>query len=124
MEVRIPDKLYFKIGEVANLTSLRPSVLRFWETEFEALAPAKSRTGQRLYTQKELELVLELKRLLYVEKLTIEGARKRLKSRGCQKEPAVAESGFCTDDVKTIISDVKDQLQDIRNFLCKHDTNF
>jgi DNA-binding transcriptional MerR regulator len=115
MDARIPDKLYFRIGEVANLASLRPSVLRFWETEFEALAPAKSRTGQRLYTRKELELVLEIRRLLYTEKLTIEGARKRLKSKGCLKNAVAAKSGSCPDEVMTIINDVKEQLKEIRN---------
>ena len=77
----IPDKLYFRIGEVAEITRLRPSVLRFWETEFKGLKPPKSGTGQRLYSRNDLELVLEIKRLLYSEKLTIEGARKRLSSR-------------------------------------------
>jgi DNA-binding transcriptional MerR regulator len=115
MDVRIPDKLYFRIGEVANIASLRPSVLRFWETEFEGLAPAKSRTGQRLYTRKELELVLEIKRLLYAEKLTIEGARKRMKSRRRLQDSGAAESGFCTDDILAIINEVREQLKELRN---------
>ncbi|HEX5772947.1 MAG TPA: MerR family transcriptional regulator, partial [Geomobilimonas sp.] len=70
-----PDKLYYRIGEVAAITSLRPSVLRFWETEFGMLQPRKSRSGQRLYSQDNLVLIQDIKRLLYVEKLTIEGAR-------------------------------------------------
>ena len=115
MDARIPDKLYFKIGEVANITSLRPSVLRFWESEFDALAPAKSRAGQRLYTRKELELVLEIKRLLYAEKLTIEGARKRLGSRIHRSEPDKSESGFLPEAVMSVIIEVRDQLKEIRN---------
>lgn len=78
MEAAIPDKIFYKIGEVADITTLRPSVLRYWESEFAALNPRKSHSGQRLYTREDLELVREIKRLLYAEKLTIEGARKRI----------------------------------------------
>jgi len=119
MDARIPDKLYYKIGEVANITSLRPSVLRFWETEFATLAPAKSRAGQRLYTRKELELVLEIKRLLYAEKLTIEGARKRLRSRVQRSEPDKSEGCLLPEAAIQVISEVKEQLKEIRNSLLK-----
>jgi DNA-binding transcriptional MerR regulator len=78
----IPDKLYFRIGEVARLAGIKPYVLRFWETEFPSLGPKKSGTGHRLYRRKEVELVLEIKRLLYEQRFTIEGARKYLESRG------------------------------------------
>ncbi len=78
MEVQVPDKLYFRIGEVAELTSLKPSILRFWETEFNQLNPVKSPSGQRLYSRKNVELILQIKRLLYSERLTIEGARKKI----------------------------------------------
>lgn len=71
----IPDKLYFRIGEVAQIAGVEPYVLRYWETEFPALAPKKSGTGHRLYRRKEVELVLEVKRLLYEKRFTIEGAR-------------------------------------------------
>ena len=77
----IPDKLYFRIGEVARLAGIKPYVLRFWETEFPALGPKKSGTGHRLYRRKEVQLVLEIKRLLYEKRFTIEGARKFLESR-------------------------------------------
>jgi len=82
-EVReeIPDKLYFRIGEVARLAGIKPYVLRFWETEFHGLGPKKSGTGHRLYRRKDVELVLEIKRLLYDKRFTIEGARKALESR-------------------------------------------
>lgn len=82
MSIALPDKLYYKIGEVAQLAGVRTSVLRFWETEFEFLRPDKSPTGQRLYTKKEVDLILEVKRLLYTEKFTIEGVRKRISPRG------------------------------------------
>ena len=74
-ETTIPDKLYFRIGEVAHLAGVEPYVLRFWETEFPQLAPKKSGSGHRLYRRKEVEMVLEVKRLLYEKRYTIEGAR-------------------------------------------------
>jgi DNA-binding transcriptional MerR regulator len=77
----IPNKLYFRIGEVAKLAGLKPYVLRFWETEFPGLGPKKSGTGHRLYRRKDVELVFEIKRLLYEKRYTIEGARKFLESR-------------------------------------------
>lgn len=72
----IPDKLYFRIGEVARLTGVKQYVLRFWESEFPGLGPKKSGTGHRLYRRKDVEMVLEIKRLLYDKRFTIEGARK------------------------------------------------
>jgi DNA-binding transcriptional MerR regulator len=77
-EVFIPDKMYFRIGEVSELTRTKAYVLRFWETEFPTLRPTKTRSGHRLYRRKDVETVLEIKRLLYQEGFTIEGARKRL----------------------------------------------
>jgi DNA-binding transcriptional MerR regulator len=77
----IPNKLYFRIGEVARLAAIKPYVLRFWETEFAGLGPKKSGTGHRLYRRKDVELVLEIKRLLYEQRFTIEGARKLLENR-------------------------------------------
>lgn len=71
----IPDKLYFRIGEVANLLGVEPYVLRYWESEFPKLAPKKSGTGHRLYRRKDVELLLKIKHLLYERRFTIEGAR-------------------------------------------------
>jgi DNA-binding transcriptional MerR regulator len=84
----IPDKLYFRIGEVARLAGIKPYVLRFWETEFTALDPKKSGTGHRLYRRKDVQLVLEIKRLLYEKRYTIEGARKFLDARPKNGDPA------------------------------------
>lgn len=78
----IPDKLYFRIGEVARLAGIKPYVLRFWETEFPSLGPKKSGTGHRLYRRKDVQLVLEIKQLLHEKRYTIEGARKFLDARG------------------------------------------
>jgi DNA-binding transcriptional MerR regulator len=77
----IPNKLYFRIGDVARLAGIKPYVLRFWESEFPTLGPKKSGTGHRLYRRKDVELVLEIKRLLYEKRYTIEGARKFLETR-------------------------------------------
>src|SRR6266705_1782638 len=78
MSDEIPRKLFYKIGEVCQLTDTQPYVLRFWESEFPKLAPTKSRSGQRLYRRKDIDLVLEIKKLLYEEGFTIAGARKKL----------------------------------------------
>ena len=77
----IPDKLYFRIGEVAKLAGVKQYVLRFWESEFPGLGPKKSGTGHRLYRRKDVEMVLEIKRLLYEKRFTIEGARQWLEDR-------------------------------------------
>src|SRR6266478_9721676 len=74
----IPDKLYFRIGEVSELVGVEPYVLRFWEGEFPAVGPKKSGTGHRMYRRKEVELLLKIKYLLYEKKYTIEGARRYL----------------------------------------------
>src|SRR5215467_2810646 len=74
----IPNKLYFKIGEVSSLLTVEPYVLRFWETEFPKLAPKKTDKGQRMYRRKDVELLLQIKHLLYEKKFTIEGARQYL----------------------------------------------
>jgi DNA-binding transcriptional MerR regulator len=78
--VVVPDKLYFRIGEVSRLCRLPSYVLRFWETEFPQLKPAKSGSGQRMYRRRDVELVLQIKKLLYEEGYTIAGAREKLKS--------------------------------------------
>jgi DNA-binding transcriptional MerR regulator len=79
-EVLIPDKLYFRIGEVANLCRLPAYVLRFWESEFPQLKPVKSSTGQRMYRKRDVESVLRIKQLLYEQGFTIAGARQHLRA--------------------------------------------
>src|SRR5271157_990906 len=76
----IPDKLFFRIGEVSQLVGVEPYVLRYWESEFPGLSPKKSNTGQRMFRRKDVEMLLNIKQLLYDKKFTIEGARKALKS--------------------------------------------
>jgi DNA-binding transcriptional MerR regulator len=81
----IPDKLYFRIGEVARLTGIQPYILRYWESEFPLLQPKKSGTGQRLYRKRDIEIILKIKELLYDLRYTIAGARRRLQE---EMEPA------------------------------------
>jgi DNA-binding transcriptional MerR regulator len=88
----IPDKLYFRIGEVAKLCEVEPYVLRFWESEFPQLKPNKGGTGQRLYRRRDVEMALRVKTLLHNEGYTIAGARQHLKSELRSKEPQVKES--------------------------------
>ena len=79
MKPQISDKLFFKIGEVADLAGVEQHVLRYWEDEINALKPSKNKSGQRLYQQSDVALVLEIKRLLYEEKFTVAGAKNKLK---------------------------------------------
>ena len=85
--VTIPDKLYFRIGDVSQLCGLEAYVLRYWETEFPQLKPNKGGTGQRLYRKRDVEMVLEIKRLLYTEGFTIAGARRLLAERRRPETP-------------------------------------
>src|SRR5512146_1523381 len=73
----LPDKLFYKIGEVGKITGVEPYVLRYWETEFHFLRPRKNKAGQRVYVKKDLEMIMQVKRMLYQERYTIEGVRKR-----------------------------------------------
>ena len=125
----IPDKLYFRIGDVAKLAGIKPYVLRFWETEFPALGPKKSGTGHRLYRRKDVEMVLEIKTLLYEKRFTIEGARKYMETRGKAQPVAAAApkskgktrksraqaSLFDTPDAA--LDTVRKELQDILKLL-------
>lgn len=77
----LPAKLYFRIGEVAKLTGLKQHVLRYWETEFQSIAPKKMGSNHRMYRRRDVELILEIKHLLYEKRFTIEGARKHLEAR-------------------------------------------
>jgi DNA-binding transcriptional MerR regulator len=89
-EILIPEKLYFRIGEVARLCRLPAYVLRFWETEFPQLKPVKSSTGQRMYRRRDVENVVRIKQLLYEEGYTIAGARQHLRDEGKGEKKQVA----------------------------------
>ncbi|HSU61862.1 MAG TPA: MerR family transcriptional regulator [Bryobacteraceae bacterium] len=116
----IPDKLYFRIGEVARLAGIKPYVLRFWESEFAGLGPKKSGTGHRLYRRKDVELVLEIKRLLYEKRFTIEGARKMLESkpkRDAQKLNAQRKQGELFTTPPAFFQDLRRELNEIVEIL-------
>jgi len=104
---QIPDKLFFKIGEVCEIVGVEPYVLRFWETEFPFLAPQKSKSGHRVYKKKDVELVLKVKELLYDRGFTIAGARKQFsKARTVQGPQRDA-----------VLKQVRSELMDILTLL-------
>ena len=110
----IPDKLYFRIGEVSSLVGVEPYVLRYWETEFSGLSPKKSGTGHRLYRRREVELLLRIKHLLYEKRFTIEGARQYLQeeSRATPKKKS-AKSGQRDLFADDPFQGVRQELQEI-----------
>jgi DNA-binding transcriptional MerR regulator len=114
----VPDKLYFRIGEVAKLCKLPAYVLRFWESEFPQLKPVKSSTGQRMYRQRDVENILRIKKLLYEEGFTIAGARQQLKA---EAKPARLQAGlpFPPERRAEKLKKVRQGLQEILTILSK-----
>ena len=113
----VPDeKKLYKIGEVCRIADVQPYVLRYWETEFPALAPNKSGGGQRLYTQREIDVILRIKQLLYTEGFTIAGAKKKLGDEIAARSSQVADevSGLShqvsSDASRKALLDVKREL--------------
>jgi len=116
MAQRLPDKIYFKIGEVSEIVGVEPYVLRYWETEFELLKPSKAPSRHRLYKKKDVELLLEIKRLLYSEGFTIEGARKRLKETK-KEEKTQLKLPLADQTYKSALSKIKKDLPSLRKML-------
>ncbi|WP_321370945.1 MerR family transcriptional regulator [uncultured Desulfuromusa sp.] len=110
--LQIPDKLYFKIGEVAALLQLKTHVLRYWETEFTLLQPIKSRSNQRLYRRKDVETALLIKELLYRQGFTIAGARKKLQSDKQLGLPLVSQQS-----PEDVLTEIKADLIQLRRYL-------
>ena len=111
-------KLYYSISEVSEITELKAYVLRYWETEFSQLKPPKNRAGNRTYRQKDIEVILKIKDLLYQKKYTIDGARNFLK----EKENVVKsanESGLDNEEVRVTLSKIKNELKDILLIISK-----
>ncbi len=106
VEREAPVKLYYRIGEVAEIVGVEPHVLRYWETEFRTIRPQKSRKGQRIYSRRDVEKLLRVKELLYTEGFTIAGARKRLREAVVASEPPVA--------VEPAAPKLRQTLQDLR----------
>ena len=107
----IPDKKYFKIGEVAELVGVEPHVLRFWESEFSRAKPERAGSGQRLYTRTNIELFLEIKNLLYEDMYTIAGAKKKLASKKQQPGPGPAEG------LRDLLLDIGRELNSLKKML-------
>lgn len=114
----IPDKLYFKIGEVAEITGVKPYVLRYWESEFKMVNPSKSRSRQRLYRKSDVELIFKIKELLYEDRYTINGARKKLKDMGYGKV-SQPELQFEKPESKNAIDEIIQELKDLQKLLGK-----
>ena len=106
-QIEIPNKLYFRIGEVSKIVAVPTHVLRFWETEFKKIRPKRTPTGQRLYTQRDIRLLLDIKKLLYDKRFTIEGARQHLSTTD-KKKPVT--------DRKALI-ELRSELKHIRDLL-------
>ena len=111
---QIPDKFYFKIGEVSQILNVKPYVLRFWETEFR-ISPAKNRSQHRVYKRQEVETLLEIKRLLYEERFTIEGARAKLKEMAREKQQLKLQ--LAEDPFRAELRQLKKELSKIRAIL-------
>lgn len=103
----IPDKLYFRIGEVSEIAGVPAHVLRFWESEFSRINPKRTSTGQRLYTRRDVEFILQIKTLLYNRKFTIPGARQFLRASAPE---AVA-------DTRRVLETIRAELQSLRDLL-------
>ena len=120
MKQSIPNKLFFKIGEVAEIAEVEQHVLRYWEEEFDVLKPNKNRSGQRLYQKKDIDQVLEIKQLLYADKFTIAGAKKKLK----QKRPGNGEAQLDFGFDREMLADWKKKAtQDLKSILSILDQN-
>jgi DNA-binding transcriptional MerR regulator len=126
MDRQIPNKLFFKIGEVCEITDTQPYVLRYWESEFSALAPAKNSSGQRIYRRRDIETILRIKQLLYEEGFTIAGAKKRLEAEltGKQDTPSSMAAAVLPEgeedavvDTRGALKEIRDQLRDLLTLL-------
>ena len=117
MTAQIPNKLYFKIGEVAAIVDVKTHVLRYWETEFSAIKPVKSNANQRLYRRKDIEIALLIKDLLYRQGFTISGARKKIQKDGLLK---TMESQSVMDD-KSMLQQLRSDLREIKQNLTEHE---
>ena len=104
----IPDKLYFKVGEVSEITDIPTYVLRFWETEFKRINPKRTPSGQRLYRKNDIELIFKIKHLLYEKKFTIEGAKQHLKT-ATPKQPSPSHPD--------LLIEIRQELEAIRSLL-------
>jgi len=113
----IPNKLYFKIGEVSEITRIQPYVLRYWESEFKTIKPSRTKSKQRIYRKNDVEIILEIKRMLYEEKLTIAGARKKLQELKSKRKNQLQFDFDGKKDHRNILKEIKRELKAIRKML-------
>ncbi|MDA8326611.1 MAG: MerR family transcriptional regulator [Nitrospiraceae bacterium] len=111
---KLPDKLFYKIGEISRITKVEPYVLRYWETEFPFLKPRKNRSGQRVYVRKDLEQIFRIKELLYDHKYTIEGVRLKLESEGLREAKSTEEAALSPGSREYIRNRLREILEQIR----------
>jgi DNA-binding transcriptional MerR regulator len=116
MPPRLPEKIYFKIGEVSEIVGVEPYVLRYWETEFDLLKPSKAPSKHRLYKKRDVELLLEIKRLLYTDGFTIEGARKKLKEAR-KEEKDQLKLPLSEQKYRSALVKLKKDLESLRRLL-------
>jgi DNA-binding transcriptional MerR regulator len=115
MTAKEPVQEFFSIGEVCSITDLKPHVLRYWESQFRFLSPAKNRSGNRVYQRREVELIMLVKHLLYEEKYTIEGARQKIevqRKNGAVK--SVARQALKSETLEGLERDLEDLLNELR----------
>ena len=112
-QVEFPNKLYFRIGEVAKIIGVKPYVLRYWETEFSVLKPGKSPAQHRLYRRRDVETLLEIKYLLYEEGFTIAGAKKRLKDGEREEAARVPQVRPLQDDQRRILTEIHKDIRSL-----------
>src|SRR4030043_2368451 len=110
MDRSIPDKSYFRVGEVSGLLNVQPYVIRYWESEFKTVRPIRTRSDQRLYRRRDVEELLTIKKLLYEEKFAINGARKRLQKMR-------AEGGDAGDRQEELLTEIEEGLRKIREIV-------
>jgi DNA-binding transcriptional MerR regulator len=116
MNKPIPEKLYFRIGEVSKICGIKPYILRYWESQFSEINPSKTRSRHRLYRRKDVELILEIKKLLYEEKYTITGAKKRLKGPA-NNDQVTAKPSVKEDKYSQVLLMIKKNLEGIEELL-------
>ena len=113
MDIEIPDKTYFRIGEISKILGVEPYVIRYWETEFRTVRPIRTKSEQRLYRRKDLEALALIKKLLYEDRFTIAGAKKKLQEPG--REPEAERSPG--EEYREKLRSIKKELKAIRDLL-------
>jgi len=116
MQAKPIKKLYYSISEVAEITALKQYVLRYWETEFEELRPSKNRAGNRIYKEKDIQLIKQIKDLLYIKKYTIEGARNYLRQLAESGKSYILEP-VSNENPKQLIEKIQSELEEVLNIL-------